>query len=116
MILKQIISGDINLMASSKTRQRKSRVLSKTSVIMSDYATNASGEKNVDTTINLSKINSLLKKFIDERPGIESLILFLKIERGLTLKEIGILLGMSHENVRLYLVKSMNYFKKDLKK
>ena len=68
--------------------------------------------KNID----LESINDAFKKVIPGLSAFELLICYLKLEKNLTLKEIGEILCISHESVRQNLNKVYKKVKDHIKK
>ena len=64
-------------------------------------------------THNINIMHEALQKAIKNLSALELMILYLKIERNYTLKEIGKKLCLSHEMVRIYLNKSYTFLKKN---
>ena len=67
--------------------------------------------------VNVENISDSLQKLIKSKKmtALEMLIFYLKIEKNLSLKAIGLKLCMSYEMVRLHLKKVYSYIKEDLK-
>ena len=58
-------------------------------------------------------MHEALQKAMKNLSALELMILYLKIEKNYTLKEIGRKLCLSHEMVRIYLNKSYKFIKKN---
>ena len=64
--------------------------------------------------ISLDEISEALQKSLNDMTALEMLIIYLKIEKNLTLVAIGERLCMSHEMVRLHLKNAYKHIKKNI--
>ena len=76
----------------------------------------AANKKNVNTLkIDLEKISDSLYRSTKELPALNLLIMYLKIEKHMTLMAIADLFDMSHQTINNYLTRVYKCIRKNVK-